>query len=72
VGPRRPHALRGALAGVLYFPTYKQGPDEVHPSCAIEHVYDRAEAHAVIARSQLDYEARFGGLVAARSAIETG
>ena len=43
-----------------YFLTYKQGPDEAHPSCEITHVYGRAEAHAVIARSQLDYEARFG------------
>jgi inorganic pyrophosphatase len=55
-----------------YFLTYKQGPDAAHPSCEITHVYDRAEAHAVIARSQLDYEARFGGLGGARRAIETG
>jgi inorganic pyrophosphatase len=55
-----------------YFLTYKQGPDEAHPSCEITHVYDRVEAHAVIARSQRDYEARFGGLVGARAAIEKG
>jgi inorganic pyrophosphatase len=55
-----------------YFLTYKQGPDEAHRSCEITHVYGRAQAHTVIARSQLDYEKRFGGLAAARTAIETG
>ena len=55
-----------------YFLTYKQGPDEAHPSCEITHVYGRAEAHVVIARSQLDYEARYSGLVAARATIEKG
>jgi hypothetical protein len=35
-------------------------------------VYGRSEAHVVIARSQLDYEARFAGLGAARAAIEKG
>ncbi len=55
-----------------YFLTYKQGPDEAHPSCEITQVYGRSEAHVVIARSQLDYEARFASLGAARAAIEKG
>jgi inorganic pyrophosphatase len=55
-----------------YFLTYKQGPDEAHPSCEITHVYGRTEAHAVIARSQIDYEARFGALVGTRTGIENG
>ncbi len=55
-----------------YFLTYKQGPDEAHPSCEITHVYGRTEAHAVIARSQVDYESRFGGLGVARAAIRKG
>jgi inorganic pyrophosphatase len=42
-----------------YFLTYKQGPDEAHPSCEITHVYSRGEAHEVIRRSREDYEKRF-------------
>jgi inorganic pyrophosphatase len=55
-----------------YFLTYKQGPDEAHPSCEIAHVYGRMEAYTVIARSQVDYELRFGGLSAAPAAIRKG
>jgi inorganic pyrophosphatase len=55
-----------------YFLTYKQGPDEAHPSCEITHVYGRKEAHAVIARSERDYEARFGGLSRPRAATPKG
>lgn len=51
-----------------YFLTYKQGPDEAHPSCEITHVYGRAEAHEVIACSQRDYAARFASLAAAARA----
>ena len=43
-----------------YFLTYKQGPDEAHPACEITHVYDRAEAHAVIRLCQADYATAFG------------
>ena len=53
-----------------YFLTYKQGPDEAHRSCEITNVYGRTQAYTVIARSQLDYEKRFGGLVPARAAIQ--
>jgi len=52
-----------------YFLTYKQGPDEAHPSCEITNVYGRIQAYTVIARSQADYEAHYGGLAAARTAI---
>jgi len=55
-----------------YFLTYKQGPDEAHPSCEITHVYGRAEAHEVIARSRKDYDARFVALAAIRARIEKG
>jgi inorganic pyrophosphatase len=55
-----------------YFLTYKQGPDEAHPSCEITHVYGRAEAHEVIARSRRDYDARFSSLAAARAATLKG
>jgi inorganic pyrophosphatase len=55
-----------------YFLTYKQGPDEAHPSCEITHVYGRAEAHEVIARSRKDYDARFVALAALRARIEKG
>jgi inorganic pyrophosphatase len=45
-----------------YFLTYKQGPDEAHPSCEITHVYSRDEAYEVIRRSRDDYARRFPGL----------
>jgi inorganic pyrophosphatase len=48
-----------------YFLTYKQGPDDARASCEITHVYDRAEAHEVVRRSQEDYARQFADLVAA-------
>lgn len=44
-----------------YFLTYKDVPGAEHRNCEITHVYGREEAYAVIRRSQLDYQARFGG-----------
>jgi inorganic pyrophosphatase len=55
-----PHLLLDRLRH--YFLTYKQGPDEAHPSCEITHVYSSREAHEVIQRSREDYEKRFPGL----------
>jgi inorganic pyrophosphatase len=55
-----PHLLLDRLRH--YFLTYKQGPDEAHPSCEITHVYGSREAHEVIGRSREDYEQRFPGL----------
>lgn len=55
-----PHLLLDRLRH--YFLTYKQGPDEAHPSCEITHVYGRHEAYQVIERSRADYEQRFPGL----------
>ncbi len=55
-----PHLLLDRLRH--YFLTYKQGPDEAHPSCEITHVYSRSEAHEVIRRSREDYEKRFPGV----------
>jgi len=46
-----------------YFLTYKQGPDRSGRIVEITHVYDRAEAHEVIRRSQEDYAAHRDGLV---------
>ncbi|MDQ3685498.1 MAG: inorganic pyrophosphatase [Acidobacteriota bacterium] len=43
-----------------YFLTYKQLPHEAPRRVKIVHVYDRAEAQDVIARSIRDYRARFG------------
>ncbi|HEX8476666.1 MAG TPA: inorganic pyrophosphatase [Pyrinomonadaceae bacterium] len=43
-----------------YFLTYKQLPHEAPRRVEIAHVYDRAEAHEVIARSVRDYRAKFG------------
>jgi len=65
-----PERLRDRLRH--YFLTYKQGPDEAHRSCEITHVYGRAEAHEVIARSRRDYEKRFAALIAVRTRIEKG
>ena len=45
-----------------YFLTYKQAPDALTPACEITHVYDRAEALDVIARSQADYMDRYAHL----------
>jgi inorganic pyrophosphatase len=42
-----------------YFLTYKQGPDRSRRVVDITHVYDRAEAHEAIRRSQQDYAAHF-------------
>lgn len=44
-----------------YFLTYKDVPGAEHRNCEITHVYGREEAYAVIRRSQVDYQARFGG-----------
>ncbi len=44
-----------------YFLTYKQLPGE-KSSCEITHVYGREEAHEVIRRSRLDYDATYGNL----------
>ena len=43
-----------------YFLSYKQLPEAAPRRVEITHVYDRAEAHEVIRRSQSDYRARFG------------
>lgn len=43
-----------------YFLTYKQLPAEAPRRVEITHVYDRAEAYDVIARSLRDYRQRFG------------
>ena len=45
-----------------YFLTYKQAPDRATRVCEITHVYGRAEAHEVIARSRDDYQRQFAGL----------
>jgi inorganic pyrophosphatase len=45
-----------------YFLTYKQAPDQDHPSCSIAEVYGRQEAYDVILASQEDYAEVFGGL----------
>ncbi len=45
-----------------YFLTYKEAPGAEKHVCEITHVYDRAEAHEVIRRSQADYKAHFGTL----------
>jgi inorganic pyrophosphatase len=55
-----PHLLSDRLRH--YFLTYKQAPDEAHPSCEITHVYSREEAHVVIRRSREDYEQCFPGV----------
>jgi inorganic pyrophosphatase len=47
-----------------YFLTYKQVPGETAARVEIAAVYDRAEAHEAIRRSQLDYEAHFAELKA--------
>jgi inorganic pyrophosphatase len=44
-----------------YFLTYKDVPGSEHRTCEITHVYGREEAYEVIRRSQVDYQARFGG-----------
>jgi inorganic pyrophosphatase len=44
-----------------YFLTYKDVPGAEHRICEITHVYGREEAYDAIRRSQLDYQARFGG-----------
>ena len=46
-----------------YFLTYKQGPDRGGRVVEITHVYDRAEAHEAIRRSQEDYLAHRDALV---------
>ena len=53
--------LPGLLVDRLthYFLTYKQAPTEAEQVCELLRVYDRAEAHEVIRRSQVDYAARF-------------
>jgi inorganic pyrophosphatase len=43
-----------------YFLTYKQAPDGARRRVEITHVYDRADAHEAIRRSQVDYQRRFG------------
>jgi inorganic pyrophosphatase len=43
-----------------YFLTYKDVPGEGRRRCEITHVYDRAEAHAVIEHSRADYRMQFG------------
>jgi inorganic pyrophosphatase len=45
-----------------YFLTYKQTPGTREPRVEITHVYGREEAHEVIRRTRLDYEARYGHL----------
>jgi inorganic pyrophosphatase len=42
-----------------YFLTYKNLPGSNSPTCRIANVYGRKEAHEVIRRSMLDYEAKF-------------
>jgi inorganic pyrophosphatase len=46
-----------------YFLTYKQGPDRSGRIVEITDVYDRAEAHEAIRRSQQDYAAHREGLM---------
>jgi inorganic pyrophosphatase len=54
-----------------YFLTYKQGPDRGGRVVEITHVYDRAEAHEVIRRSQEDYAAHRDEILrAADAALE--
>lgn len=43
-----------------YFLTYKDAPGVGKRAAEITHIYERAEAHEVIRRSQADYRARFG------------
>jgi inorganic pyrophosphatase len=43
-----------------YFLTYKDAPGVARRAAEITHIYERAEAHEVIRRSQADYSARFG------------
>lgn len=45
-----------------YFLTYKQAPHSVQEKVEIADVYDRDEAHAVIARSRSDYDTHFARL----------
>lgn len=57
--------IRQCPTGVIerlrhYFLTYKQAPGAVDP-VEITHIYNRAEAHEVIRRSQADYTAAFMG-----------
>jgi inorganic pyrophosphatase len=47
-----------------YFLTYKVLPGATESRVEITHVYDRVEAHEVIRRSRIDYEAHFASLKA--------
>ena len=48
--------------GTVIEVTYKQAPDALTAACEITHVYGRAEALDVIARSRADYMARYAHL----------
>jgi inorganic pyrophosphatase len=43
-----------------YFLTYKMIPGEARNPISVDPVYDRAQAHAVLAAARADYEAEFG------------
>lgn len=45
-----------------YFLTYKAAPGSPDVTCRITHVYDRAEAHELIRRSQEDYQTHFSDI----------
>jgi inorganic pyrophosphatase len=45
-----------------YFLTYKHAPGAASGDCEISHAYGREEAHEVIRRSLVDYQAGFGDL----------
>jgi inorganic pyrophosphatase len=45
-----------------YFLTYKDIPGKREHNCEIMHTYNREEAHEVILRSRMDYDAKFAGL----------
>jgi inorganic pyrophosphatase len=45
-----------------YFLTYKDVPGSPGQRCKITHVYNRAEAHEVIRRSQEDYRSKYSDL----------
>lgn len=55
-----------------YFLTYKEIPGTTTPKCEITHIYNKAEAHEVIRRSQEDYHSRFGQIEEMLTALLRG
>jgi inorganic pyrophosphatase len=53
-----------------YFLTYKQAPTDAEQACELLRVYDRAEAHEVIRRSQADYSERFAPVLGEALALK--